>query len=74
MKLQEVRLNKGLSQSQLSRLADVKLKTLQYYEQGTRDINKAELRKMVNLCKALGCSLTDILTDEELIKDLKDVI
>lgn len=37
----------------------------QYYEQGTRDISKAQLSTLLRICKALDCKLSDIVTDAE---------
>lgn len=39
--LKRKRLAAGLSQSQLARLTDIPVRTLQQYEQGQKDINKA---------------------------------
>lgn len=70
MKLQDVRNAAGLSQSQLAKKAGVSFKTIQAYEQGHSDINKAKLITLVNLATALDCKLAEILEDEELIKSL----
>lgn len=72
--LKDIREAKGLSQSKLVELSGVNLRTLQSYEQGQRDINGASLTSLVSLTKALDCKLTDILTDQELIKDLPHII
>lgn len=68
--LKDIRLSRGLSQSQLAEKSGVNLRTLQQYEQGSRDINGASLSSLADLCIALNCNLPDILTDEELIKKL----
>lgn len=64
-KLQELRKKKGLSQSQLAKAADVDIRKLQAYEQGLRDINKAQLQTAVALSRALGCNAEDLLEERE---------
>ncbi|RDU22750.1 helix-turn-helix domain-containing protein [Anaerosacchariphilus polymeriproducens] len=61
MKLQEKRKEKGFSQSQLSALSDIPIRTIQHYEQGTKDINKAQVVTVLKLADALGCDIKDIL-------------
>ena len=63
--LQQLRQNSGLSQSQLAKLAGVSVRVYQKYEQGVRDISKAQLSTLLRICKALDCKLSDIVTDAE---------
>ena len=63
--LQTLRHAAGLSQSQLATAAGVNVRMYQYYEQGTRDISKAQLSTLLRICKALDCKLSDIVTDAE---------
>lgn len=72
--LQEKRLENGLSQSQLAKKSGVNVRTLQYYEQGCMNINSARLSTLTALCIALNCKLTDILSDKELIENLKKAV
>lgn len=62
----------GLSQSQLAKLAGVNVRVYQNYEQGVRDISKAQLSTLLRICKALSCKLSDIVTDEETAGLLKE--
>lgn len=71
MKIKEIRTSRGLSQSKLAELSGVNLRTLQQYEAGSRDINGVKLSSLLDLCLALDCDLTDILTDQELITKLE---
>ena len=71
MTLQEARKNKGLSQSQLAEIAGVNVRTLQYYEQGVKDINGAKLHTLLSLANALECNISDIVTDPTLIEKIK---
>lgn len=60
-KLQEFRKQKGLSQSQLAKSADVAIRAIQTYEQQTRDINGASGIVLYKLAKALDCTMEDLL-------------
>ena len=63
--LQKLRQAAGLSQSQLAEAAGVNVRMYQKYEQGDRDISKAQLTTLLRICKALSCKLSDIVTDAE---------
>ena len=68
-KLKVVRLSKGLTQKALSERSGVNLRTIQDYESnGGQVIDKANLRTLLNLAKALGCNIKDILEDVELVE------
>lgn len=69
--LKEIREKQGLSQSQLAKKAKINFRTLQYYEQGFRDINGAKLDTLINLALALNCNIRDILTSAELKEKCK---
>lgn len=71
--IKELRNQAGLSQSQLAKLSGVKLRTLQHYEQGQRDINGANLTTLVDLADALQCPITELLTNAELKSKLRKV-
>lgn len=60
-RLKRVRINKGLTQDQLSKLSCVNLRTLQDYEQKSKDINGARAITLWKLAKVLGCQIEDIL-------------
>ena len=63
-KLQTIRKSSGLSQSQLAELSGVNLRSLQYYEQGAKDVNKAAAETVFALARALGCTMEDLLSTE----------
>ena len=50
-----------MSQSELAEAAQVSLRTLQQYEQGQKDILKANVEYVVSLAHVLGCSVEEIL-------------
>ena len=60
-RLQERRQEVGLSQSQLAKLSGTNKRTLQEYETGAKDINKASAVTVYNLSRALYCDVSDIL-------------
>lgn len=59
--LKKIRESRGLSQSQLATAAGVNRKMLQFYEQGTRDINKSSAMTVYKLAAALRVSMEDLL-------------
>lgn len=61
-KLKEWRLSRNMSQSDLAEASGVSVRMIQHYEQGVRDINKAEALTVLRLADALGCDVRDILT------------
>lgn len=60
-RLQQMRKNSGLSQKELAKLSGVNLRTLQQYELGAKDINKASISSVLALAKVLNCDIKDLL-------------
>jgi DNA-binding XRE family transcriptional regulator len=58
--LQQQRKKCGYSQSQLSRLSGVNLRTLQQYELKTKDIKKASVQTVLSLASTLNCHIEDL--------------
>ena len=71
-KLQELRHKAGLSQYQLADKANLKLRTLQNYEQGGRNLDGAKLETLLKLCIAMDCKLIDLIENEN-IKELLNI-
>ena len=59
--LGEIRQSRGLSQAQLARAANVNIRSIQMYEQGCNDINKAQAITLYRLACVLGCTIEDLL-------------
>lgn len=59
--LQKIRLQRGLSQSQLAKASGVKLRCIQHWEQGDRNINKAAVDSVLSMANSLGCKITDLM-------------
>lgn len=60
-RLQARRKQCGLSQKKLSEESGVNLRTLQQYEVGAKDINKASVTNLLALAKILSCNVEDLL-------------
>jgi len=67
--LQRIRKERGMSQSQLAEASGANLRMIQYYEQGAKDINRAEAHTVWKLSQALQCNMEDILEDERLLNN-----
>lgn len=61
--LQNIRTTNCLSQSQLSKLSGVNLRTLQDFEQGRKPLKNAKGEMLYRLSIALNCSINDLLAD-----------
>ena len=59
--LKKMREYRDLSQAQLSKRSGVPVRTIQSYEQGFNDINKAQVITALKLSEALGCEIYDII-------------
>lgn len=59
--LREIRKARGFTQQQLSEASGVNLRMIQLYEQKQNDIRKAQVTVVVNLARALGCSVEDLI-------------
>ena len=71
MTLQDMRKKAGLSQSELAAVSKIKLRTIQQFECGQRNINNAKLDTLCTLSLAMNCTIYDLLEDEQLKIKLK---
>lgn len=74
MTLQEQRKKAGLSQSKLAEASGVKLRTIQQYENGQRNIDGGRLDILCSLAATMNCTLFDILESDDLKKKLKSTV
>lgn len=51
----------GLSQSKLAKESGVNIRMIQHYEQGVKDLNKAQAITVYRLAQALNCTVEDLL-------------
>lgn len=70
-KLKEVRQAKGLSQSQLAEKANMNVRTLQHYEQGSKIFDHARIDTILRVCLALDCKMDEIIENHEYLKLLE---
>lgn len=59
--LQRIRRLRGYSQRILAEKSGINLRTLQQYEIGAKDINKASVSSVLSLAKVLGCEVEELL-------------
>ena len=55
----------GLSQRDLADLSGVSFRTIQQYEQGQKNINKASAERLLMLSRALNCDFASLLEPEQ---------
>ena len=60
-RLQQIRRIYGYSQSMLARKSGINIRTLQQYETGAKDINKASVTTLKILADTLGVSMEDLM-------------
>lgn len=60
-KLKGCRQSVGITQSALAERAGVSTRTLQDYEQGRKPLEKAAAITVLNIARALGCSVEDLI-------------
>ena len=63
--LKDIREKAGLSQGKLAGAAGVNKQMLCFYEQGVKDINKAQALTIYRLARALGCQMEDLIEPPE---------
>ena len=59
--LKSIRQKRKLSQTQLSSLSNVPLRTIKAYEQGTVDIAKAQAETLYSLAQTLHCTIEELI-------------
>ena len=64
--LKDIRLNKGLTRRDLSRMTGISYGLIRDFEYGTTKLRNTKLITVLKLCKALKCSVAD-LDDEDAI-------
>lgn len=64
-KLKIMRQAKGLSQSQLAEKANMNVRTLQHYEQGSKIFDHARIDTILRVCLALSCKFEDIIENQD---------
>ena len=62
--LKRIREEAGISQVKLAEISGVSARMIRYYEQGVKDINKAQAITLYKLAQALECKIEDLLEIE----------
>lgn len=62
--LKKKRMEAGLSQKDLADICGISVRTIQEYEQGRKNINKAQVECLVILSQALCCNIKELLESE----------
>ncbi len=60
-KLKRLREAKNLTQTELSHMSNVNLRSIQMYEQKINDIDKAQVHTIYKLARAMRCNVEDLL-------------
>jgi transcriptional regulator with XRE-family HTH domain len=71
-KLKKMRESRGLMQKDLADMTGIKLRTLQYYEQGVLKFDSCRIDKIFNMALALDCDVEDILEDPDVIATIRE--
>ena len=66
-KLKKIRESRQISQTELSKLSGVTLRSIQLYEQKVNDIDKAQAQTLYKLSRVLGCNIEDLLENPEML-------
>lgn len=67
-KLKTKRMETGMSQSQLAEKANMNVRTLQHYEQGSKIFDNARIDTILRVCLALNCKFEDVIENQEYIE------
>ena len=66
-KLKEMRQKASLTQVQLAETAEINLRVLQHYEQGSKNFDHARLDTLLKVCLALDCKLVDVIESQDYV-------
>ena len=67
-KLKSKRIETGLSQSQLAEKANLNVRTLQHYEQMSKNFDHARIDTILRVCLALNCKMEDVIENQKYIE------
>lgn len=68
-KLKTVRQSKGITQKTLAEKTGISIRTLQHYEQGSKDLNMAAAITVYTIASALEVEMEELLDIEELERE-----
>ena len=67
-KLKSKRMEAGLSQSQLAEKANLNVRTLQHYEQGSKIFDNARIDTILRVWLVLNCKMEDVIENQKYIE------
>ncbi len=70
-KLQDTRKKIGMSQAQLAEKSGINVRTLQHYEQMSKNFDHARIDTILRICLALDCKFEDVIENQEYIDLIK---
>lgn len=70
-KLKTKRMETSMSQSQLAEKAHMNVRTLQHYEQGSKNFDHARIDTILRVSLALNCKMEDVIENQEYIDLIK---
>lgn len=59
--LKRIRKARDITQVELSEASGVNRRMIEFYEQGVKDINKAQALTLYKIAQALGCTMEELL-------------
>ena len=62
-RLKQMREARGMTQSALAMASGVSIRLIQAYEQGYKDINKAQVLTVIKLANTLECDIREIINE-----------
>lgn len=62
--LKHYRTQAGLTQKELADKTEISLRTLQHYEQGSKDLSTAAAITVLRIAKVLECSIEDLIVGD----------
>lgn len=70
--IKKVRIEKGLTQTQLAEKSGLNIGTLRHYEQGSKNLDNAKIETLMDICDALDCRLYEIIQNADLQERVKN--
>ena len=61
--LKRIRNEKNITREKLGELSGVSYRMIEKYEQGIRDINKAQAETLYKIAKVLECTIEDLIEE-----------
>ena len=70
--IKNARLRMGLTRDGLAEISGVSVNVIRALECGARSTDKAQINTLVGICSALGCRISDVLSDPKLVEAMRE--